>query len=385
MKTIYVEGLGLVEGHFSGIGQYILGILRGMDNELEQRRLSGGETPRIKVIIPYDSVKKFNKFGFKNIEYKRFPLSFRIMSGLHHRNKLPPIDLWCGRGFYLFTRFASMPLLFSSYSIIIYDLSFEFYRQYSDEKNAQFLSKRTKSAVRRAAHIFTISKNAQREIVEFYDVDKDFVTIATPAADQRYFYHRDQKEIEAVKQKYGIEGDYILALSNLEPRKNLDGLVDAYSNLPDAIKKKVSLLLVGVNGWKTEKLFSKIIAKVEAGERITRPSHYVKDEDKPAIISGAKLLAYPSHYEGFGMPPLEALACGIPVVCSDNSSLPEVVGDYAKMIDSTDTTALTRAIYETLDDPSAENSARSNGPKQAENFQWEKSGNIYLDKLEELA
>src|SRR5687768_1721243 len=108
MKTIYIEGLGLVEGHFSGIGQYILGIVRGIDEILEQKKLAGEPVPKVKVIIPYDEVRKFRSYNFKHITYKRFPLPFRIMAGLHHRNKLPPIDLICGKGFYVFTRFAAM-------------------------------------------------------------------------------------------------------------------------------------------------------------------------------------------------------------------------------------------------------------------------------------
>jgi len=100
------------------------------------------------------------------------------------------------------------------------------------------------------------------------------------------------------------------------------------------------LLLVGVSGWKTDELFKDILKRVGSGYNIIRPAKYVLDNDRPAIISGAKMLVYPSHYEGFGMPPLEALACGLPVICADNSSLPEVVGSAAELISSNDTDAL---------------------------------------------
>ncbi len=381
MKNVYIEGLGLVDEHFSGVGQYILGIIQGIDEQLELRKIKGEKTPRVQVIIPYDKVKEFKKFGFKHIGFKTIPFSFRYASGLNHRNKFPPLDLLCGPGFYIFTRFAAMPLVFSKYAVVVYDLSFELYSQFSDEANAKFLSPRTKKAVAEAVKTITISKNAKREIVDFYHLPSSSVIIATPAADQRHFYRRSQAEIEKAKQKYGIEGDYILSLSNLEPRKNLDGLVDAYCALPKSVSDDIKLLLVGVNGWKTEHLFQKIINKVNEGYNIIRPSHYIDDKDKPAILSGAKMLVYPSHYEGFGMPPLEALACGTPVICANNSSLPEVVADTALQLDSSNTQAITAAITTVLKDPSISKRTIIAGPAQAENFNWRKSAETYYDLI----
>lgn len=383
MKNVYIEGLGLVEGHFSGVGQYILGIIRGLDELIDNDKISGQKPPNIRVVIPRNCVIRFKQFGFKHISYKTFPMNFRYMGGLDHRGKLPPIDLWCGPGFYIFTRFANMPLLFSEFAVVVYDLSFELYSQYSHEANAKFLSPRTRIAVNQAKKVITISNNAKNEIVDFYKLDKNKVLVATPAADQCYIYRRSEEEIEKVKQKYDIKGKYILALSNLEPRKNLDGLVDAYCELPKSIRDGTNLLLVGVNGWKTEKLFDKIIGRVNNGYNIIRPSHYIDDNDKPAILSGAELLAYPSHYEGFGMPPLEALACGTPVVCSNNSSLPEAVGNCALMVDSSDTNAIKNAIIQTLAEASRKISILNDGPRQAENFSWRKSAQVYYDLIKE--
>jgi glycosyltransferase involved in cell wall biosynthesis len=383
MKNVYIEGLGLVDEHFSGVGQYILGTIRGIDEQIEQHKINGDAVPRVRVIIPYDTVKKFKKFGFKHIGYKTIPFSLRYASGLNHRNKFPPLDVLCGPGFYIFTRFAAMPLLFSKYAVVVFDLSFELYSQYSDEANARFLSPRTKSAVAGAVKTITISQNAKREIVDFYNIPQSSVIVATPAADQRHFYRRGQEEINQAKQKYGIEGDYILSLSNLEPRKNLDGLVDSYCALPKKTTNSLGLLLVGVNGWKTEKLFQKIITKVREGNNIIRPSHYIDDDDKPAILSGASMLVYPSHYEGFGMPPLEALACGTPVICANNSSLPEVVGNQAIQIESNDTPAITQAITTVLSDTSIAARTLTEGPKQAENFSWAKSAETYYNLIME--
>lgn len=381
-KKIYIEGLALVEGHFSGIGQYTLGILRGMDNVLEADKNAGKKTPKVKVIIPYDKTKRFNEFKFKHIRAKKIPISFKYASALWHRGLMPYLDVFCGRGHYVFTRFVTMPLLFSRSSVVIYDLSFELHKEYSDDKNAAFLSKGVRKSISQVDIIFTISQNAKSEIVQFYKQPKNKVIVATPAADQKYFYRRSLKEIDGVKLKYGIKNDYILALSNLEPRKNLDALVDAYCSLPEEQRRKTSLLLVGVSGWKTDKLFTKIIKLVNNGYDIIRPSEYVTDKDKPAIISGAKILVYPSHYEGFGMPPLEALACGTPVITANNSSLPEVVGRAGVAMNCDDTDALSHKIGTVLNKiDQVTNQSIIEGPLQASMFTWESSARTYFETI----
>jgi glycosyltransferase involved in cell wall biosynthesis len=385
-QKIFIEGLGLIESHFSGIGQYILGILRGLDEIIERKKNAGEEFPEITVVIPRGTVRKFKSFKLKHIGHRSLPLSFRYVVALWHRGKMFPIDLWCGKGVYIFPRFVDMPLAFSKSALVIYDISFELFKQYSDEKNAEFLSKQVKRSANNTDKIITISQNARNEILDFYKVPPEKVVVATPAVDPVYFYKRSEQEVEKIKRKYNLKGDYILALSNLEPRKNLDGLVDAYCALPKALTTKTGLVLVGVNGWKIETLFNKIIGKVKEGYNISRPSHYVDDEDKPAIISGAKLLVYPSHYEGFGMPPLEALACGIPVITADNSSLPEVVKGVGKMIKSTDTAALTKAIKEGLEDnEELSRKIKVEGPVQTEKFSWVKSAQTFLEVAEELS
>lgn len=383
-QKIYIDGLGLVEGHFSGVGQYILGTLRGMDEIIDESKYKGANMPEIIVIIPRDKIKKFEKFGFKHIRYKKFPLPFRYMAALWHRGKLPPIDLWCGRGVYIFPRFVGMPLLFSKSILIIYDLSFELQRQHSDEGNANFLSKFVRKSIGKSEKIIAISRSAQREIIGFYKLPKSKVDVAYPATDNRLFYKRSSEEIEEVKHKYRVKGKYILSLSNLEPRKNLQALVDAYCELPKPLTDKYALLLVGVSGWKTEALFDHIISKVNEGYNIIRPSKYVADEDKPAIISGATLLVYPSHYEGFGMPPLEAAACGIPVIAANNSSLPEAVGKAGKLINVSEPGLLNKTMRETLSDIDKISSAAvKEGPRQAEKFSWKQSAQVILEAAKE--
>lgn len=382
MKRIYIDGLGILEAHFSGVGQYILGILRGIDEIIDDQIKAGEKPQRVTVIVPKDAIERFNSFGFKHIDYKVFPMTTGKMLSLWHRNKLPPIDLFIGRGVYIFPRFVSMRLALSKYVLGIFDLSYELHKEFVDDNNARFLSREVARSVNKASRIVTISQNTRDEIIDFYRVKPSEVSVATPAADQGVFYRRNAKEIAKAKKKYNISGDYILALSNLEPRKNLESLIRAYTSLPTATKKKFKLLVVGANGWKADKL----LETIDADSTIIRPSEYVTDEDKPAIISGASLLVYPSHYEGFGMPPLEALACGVPVITADNSSLPEVVGSAGVMINSHDLPGLKQAITKQLKNiDTVTKKASKEGPERASLFSWKKSAQVFLDQAKDIS
>ncbi len=230
--------------------------------------------------------------------------------------------------------------------------------------------------------MIAISQNARREIIDFYGLEPSKVSVATPAVDQSVLYRRSSKEIARIKAKYGIEAkNYILALSNLEPRKNLQALVDAYCRLPNELRKDTALLLVGVNGWKADALFDEIKAKAAEGYNIIRPTEYVDDDDKPAIISGASLLVYPSHYEGFGMPLLEALACGVPVITADNSSLPEVVKGVGTMVSvENGNDKLANELRKTMESiETASSKSLTEGPTRAAEFSWKKSAEVFFE------
>ena len=204
MKKIYIDGLALVEGHFSGVGQYILGILQGIDQLVEEGKYTGKSVPEVIVIIPYDSLNRFMSFGFRHIKYMRFPIRFRYMAALWHRGWLPPIDPWCGKGNYIFTRFVDMPLLFSKSSLIIYDVSFELYKEFSEEKNVRFLAKFVRSSIKRSEKIFTISHSVANETKTIFNLPSARIAMAYPATNPLIFYRRSGLEIQDIKEKYEI-------------------------------------------------------------------------------------------------------------------------------------------------------------------------------------
>ncbi|MBM3210397.1 glycosyltransferase family 4 protein, partial [Candidatus Saccharibacteria bacterium] len=189
-----------------------------------------------------------------------------------------------------------------------------------------------------------------------------------------HFYKRSETEIKEVKKRHKIYGDYILSVGNIEPRKNQLSLVKAMYDLPDELKEKYTLLFVGAGGWKMEQIQAEIDDAIKSGLKVQILQGRVSDEDLPAIYSGASMMGYVSHYEGFGMPIVEAMACGVPVITSNTSVMPEVAGDAGVLIDPASVDSITEAI-KTIDGWSdserQENITR--GIERAAHYNWANS------------
>ncbi len=376
---VFVDAEVLIAPHFSGIGHYTLELLRALDRALENR-------PDIEVTLGvfYKRISIVRAYGFRNFRIRRSPFPLRISNALKIRGMQPPYDLFFGKRTYLFPNYTSWPLLFSKSISFVYDLSFEFFPQYVEPRNQKFLSQNVRLSVERSAKVLTISTNSQKEITEFYNVDKKNVPIVYPGIDQTIFYRRSDEEIKNTKARYGIHGKYILFVGNLEPRKNLKNLLLAYEQLPVITRKEYSLLLVGARGWLDGEIFDIIKRLRTSGNHIQQPLEYVKDDDRPAIYSGAELFVYPSLYEGFGIPPVEAMACGVPTITSDNSSLPEAVGKAAKMIDADSVGKLTDAIKQVLSNKDLQAGMVELGHKQADKYSWDNEAKKLISIIEEV-
>jgi len=318
----FVDGEVLVLDHFSGIGHYTAALLSAVDELLGTEEYAHFD---ITIGLPRKLQDRIQRFGYKNFKYKTMPFSPRITNGLKRRGLIPPIDLLFGKKTYVFPHFTTWPTLSSPQIPIIYDLSFVHFPQHSAEKNQQFLESQTEISAKRAARIITISKNSKKEIVEHYKVDDERVDIIVPVLDRVRFCPRSEVEIRNIRAKYGIFDKYILFVGNIEPRKNLVGLLKAYKELDASLQDEYALLLVGAKGWKDGEIHDLIGSLRAEGKKVIQPSDYVVDEDLPALITGASVFAYVSVYEGYGIPPTEAMACGTPVIAFDCGSVPEVV------------------------------------------------------------
>jgi len=249
--------------------------------------------------------------------------------------------------------------------VTVHDLSFVRYpRFFSAKQRLWHRLIAPKRLLREAAAVVAVSEHTRSDIVEIYGVPEEKIVIAPPAVDERYFT-TPTAETEAVRSSYGLTRPYILSLGALEPRKNIPALIEAFEGL-DA---DLELVIAGGKGWLYREIFERA-ERSPAKDRI-RFLGYVPDIHKPGLYSAARVFAYPSFYEGFGMPPLEAMAAGTPVVASASSSLGEVVGDAGLLIDPYDAGDLREALATLHLDAALRERCIARGRERARAYTWD--------------
>jgi glycosyltransferase involved in cell wall biosynthesis len=231
--------------------------------------------------------------------------------------------------------------------------------------------------VRVATRLLTISHASKRDLVRLYGADPARIHVAYPAVDDR-FVPAPPREIERVRTRYGLAQRYVLHVGTIKPRKNLPRLIEAFAR--GQIPVDVQLVLGGgttTGGPAVERA----IAAAGLQHRVKRLA-YVPDDDLAPLYSGASCVAIVSLYEGFGMPALEALACGAPVMASNRGSLPEIVGDAAVIVDPLDTRAMSDALAHILEDQSVAAGLRARGPLRARGYDWHAAAQVTRQALE---
>ncbi len=270
---------------------------------------------------------------------------------------------------FFFPNFIRWPLAWTKKSVIVvYDLSFLKASEYATKSFREYMTKIVPKSIRQASQVVAISESTKREIINEYGTDPNKITVIYPAVDHEFFRPASSNEVEDVKQKFQIEGPYILSVGTQEPRKNLLGLLKAYAKLDEKILSSHTLVLTGGKGWLDQELNS-LYDNLIKNYSIIRTG-YVDEKDLPALFTGASVFAYPAFYEGFGMPPLEAMACGTPVITSNNTSLPEVVGDAGLMVGAHNIDELTAALTRVLSDEKLAQKMSKAGLEQSKKFVW---------------
>jgi glycosyltransferase involved in cell wall biosynthesis len=233
------------------------------------------------------------------------------------------------------------------------------------------VQKLLKVSAMKAQKIITGSENSKRDIIEILKVPEEKVKVVYIGVDSAYKPINDQDRINSVKARYGIANKYILHVGSLNPRKNISRLIEAYNRLPQSLREEHQLVLVGKRGWRADEILAKV-KELHLENRVIFTG-FVKDDDLPLLMNASSLLTFPSLYEGFGIPPLEAMACGTPVVASNTSSIPEVVGDAALLFDPYNVEEMTEAMYRALTDKQLRNELRQKGFERIKQFSWEKA------------
>jgi len=252
--------------------------------------------------------------------------------------------------------------------VTIHDLSVYSWAHCHPPGRVKMMQAEIARAVQCADMVLTDSEFTRQEVAAFFSLPLDrFRVVSLGSSDG--FFPRVQSKLAPVLTRLGLKADrYCLYSGTIEPRKNIDTLLDAYQRLPSETRKRWPLVLCGYQGWKSERLHARI--QKHANEGWVRYLGYVSGDDLPYVFAGASLFAFPSLYEGFGLPVLEAMASGVPVVCSNSSSLPEVAGEAAAMCAPQDTDGLTALLARGLEDDSWRAHAREQGLSRAAQFSW---------------
>jgi glycosyltransferase involved in cell wall biosynthesis len=232
---------------------------------------------------------------------------------------------------------------------------------------------------RRVARVITISEFSRQRLASIADIDPVRITVIPPGVDER-FYPRPREEILAVREKLGItSANFVLSLGSLEPRKNLRRLMEAWSQCVARLGDDVSLVVAGAKGKKN--VFRRL--NLEHLPPQVQMVGFVNDNDLPALYSGAMALAYPSMYEGFGLPVLEAMACGTVPLVGNSTSLPEVTGDAGILVDSSDVEAIAHAIISIVEDGALRADLRSRAIERSQLFTWERAAKLTSQVFDE--
>ncbi len=233
-----------------------------------------------------------------------------------------------------------------------------------------------------ARRVLAVSEHSKNDAILSYGVDESRITVAPLGVERTEFLPREQPSDRSYRAAYDLNHPYLLWLATREPRKNVDSVIRAYTEFRKNGGDAIPLVLAGASGWKMKHILDALTASPY--RRDIRELFYVPEKHKAALYRGATAFLFPSLYEGFGLPVLEAMACGTPVITSITSALPDVVGDAALLIDPLNVTDITQALHQLLDPVHGvriQHVFRERGIAQAQTYSWEHTARITLDAL----
>lgn len=239
-----------------------------------------------------------------------------------------------------------------------------------------------KKAILSANHIITISEYSKNDILKYFPIDEKNISVVTLGVDKKYFKRIPEQAKYEVLKKYNLEKEFFIFIGTLQPRKNIIRILDAFDKLPADIKEQNQLVIVGQNGWNTDVLINRLRHLESTG--YGKWLNYIPEEDMLALLQSAISLIYPSLYEGFGLPIVEAFASHCPVISSNITSIPEVAGDAALLVDPYSTEEITDAMYKIATNANLRKHLILKGLEQVKKFSWEKSAEQHLEVFQKV-
>jgi glycosyltransferase involved in cell wall biosynthesis len=353
----------------AGIGQYILRLVEALarvETSGEQFVLLQSRKDRTRLDHPAFSRASLWTPSHHRLEQLslRFEIGRLHLDLLHSPDFIPPFRRNCRS------------------VITIHDLAFLLYPHFLTNESARYYGQ-IDQAVRHTDHIIAVSESTRRDAINLLGVPERKITVIYEAANPIYSQMDKELARRHVMDTYSLEQPFILFVSTIEPRKNLPGLLQAFRKLRDDYKRDEKLVLAGGRGWLSEEVYASI-------DRLNLNDHVlllgrVPSEHLVYLYNAAQMLVHPSFYEGFGLPPLEAMHCGTPAIVSNVSALPEVVGDAALLVDPNDVDGLTVAMWRVLTDEQLRASLVEKGFMRARKFSLERAAHQTLDVYRRVA
>jgi glycosyltransferase involved in cell wall biosynthesis len=285
----------------------------------------------------------------------------------------------------LHVQFTAPPAAPCPVVVSIHDLSFEHLPQTFKRRSRMQLRMTVRRSARLASQVIVLSNHARNDIITTYNLNPEKITVIPLAAPAHFAPVTDDNELQRVKKTYGINGPYVLCVGSIQPRKNLTRLLHAYSLLrrDDPKGKLPKLVVAGKYAWLFEETLHAIDRLALRDSVII--TGYVPETDLPALYSGARCFVYPSYFEGFGLPPLEAMKCGTPVIVGNQTSVPEVVGDAAVLFDPFDVGDIASAIKSVISDDALRATLKARGLERAKLFDWQQTARQTLEVYRKAA
>lgn len=313
-----------------------------------------------------------------NFSTRRIPMPDRALTVMWHRLSLPlPIDVITGPvDLFHSPNFVLAPVWRAATVLTVHDLAFLLRPECAEAKLRDYLEKTVPRSVARSDFILADSENTQDDLICLLGVPPSKIEVIPGGVEERFKPVNDVAILDDVRRRVSGGAPFILNIGMIEPRKNLVRLIDAFEMLKKRLDIPHKLVLAGKRGWLSGPIYQRA-KESSVSEDILFPG-FVPDADLPALYSAADLFVFPSLYEGFGLPPLEAMACGTPVVVSDSSSLPEVVGDAALMVKAESTEDLANAMGLPFQDLDLRSRMVFRGTQQASTFTWRRSAEKLL-------
>lgn len=363
-KTLIIDAIALL-GSLSGIGRYNYEIIKRLNQDSFYSLSYFYGYISKKLLLP-NSTSQTGKLHAFITQYPRLKSITRRLARLLTRSYISKYNL------YWQPNFIPLDSIHAHITVAtIHDFSWELYPEFHPKERIDYFKKNFYSSINLCDHIITGSHYTKQEIIERTKINAEKITVIYHGIDHKVFFPRPKR----TKSQH-----FILAVGSIEPRKNLKNLLLAYNMLDESLKKQYHLILVGAAGWKNQDIMELITTM----QPFVSYSGYVDDETLAQLYSDATLFVYPSFYEGFGIPPLEAMASGTPVISSNASTLPEVCADAAYYIDPNDTEAISMAMNIFLNNQSLQEDYIKKGLMRAKFFSWEKSGQEHNKLFESL-